>query len=160
MRGWFWFLALMSIATLFSPILGQTRDKILIGTGEIFNSDGTTWRDEPAEIAIDPRLSPDKTQIVFERFSNIWTSNRDGTNRKQLTQESLYIDRTPNWSPDGTQIVFIRLPDSDTIDDPNLTAFNIFVMDSDGSNTNRLTAFPVDTENPVWSPDGRQIAFK
>ena len=111
MRGWFWFLALMSIVTLFSPILGQTRDKILIGTGEIFNSDGTTWRDEPAEIAIDPRLSPDKTQIVFERSGNIWTSDRDGTNRKQLTQDSFYIDRTPDWSPDGTQIVFTRLPD-------------------------------------------------
>ena len=62
MRGWFWFLALMSIVTLFSPTLG---------TGDISNSDGTTWRDAPAEIAVDPRLSPDKTQIVFERSGNI-----------------------------------------------------------------------------------------
>jgi hypothetical protein len=51
----------MNSMLLFQPVLGQTPDKILISSGEIFNSDGTRWRNYLGERMVAPRLSPDST---------------------------------------------------------------------------------------------------
>lgn len=57
----------------------------------------------------------------------------------------------PAWSPDGTKIAFISDRDG---------SFEIYIMDSDGSNQTRLTNNG-DPENlPHWSPDGSMIAFQ
>jgi len=40
------------------------------------------------------------------------------------------------------------------------TQSKIFVMDSDGRTPVRLTSGSSLDANPVWSPDGRQIAFE
>ena len=37
--------------------------------------------------------------------------------------------------------------------------YNIWIMDEDGGKENQLTAVPTDDGAPVWSPDGKQIAF-
>src|SRR5262245_13328664 len=55
-----------------------------------------------------------------------------------------------SFSPNGARIVFISAADG-----PN----NIFVMDSSGRHIERLTNHATDDNGPVWSPDGRFIAF-
>lgn len=37
---------------------------------------------------------------------------------------------------------------------------DIYVMNEDGSNVTRLTNHPERDGSPVWSPDGRRIAFE
>ena len=37
---------------------------------------------------------------------------------------------------------------------------DIFVMRVDGTNVTRITEDPAIDDDPVWSPDGRQIAFE
>ncbi|KYK28551.1 MAG: hypothetical protein AYK19_20850 [Theionarchaea archaeon DG-70-1] len=56
----------------------------------------------------------------------------------------------PIWSPDGEKIVFVSHDDENT---------EIYIMDSDGGNVQRLTNNTVYDSNPVWTPDGKRIVF-
>jgi Tol biopolymer transport system component/CxxC motif-containing protein (DUF1111 family) len=53
----------------------------------------------------------------------------------------------PTWSPDGKQIAF-----------RSTTTGDIWIMNNDGTNPNRITFSGSDFE-PAWSPDGTKIAF-
>jgi len=53
----------------------------------------------------------------------------------------------PTWSPDGARIAF-----------RSTTTGDIWVMNNDGTNPNRITISGSDFE-PAWSPDGTKIAF-
>ncbi len=57
---------------------------------------------------------------------------------------------SPVYSPDGDQIAFISNRDGN---------FEIYVMDSDGSDPVRLTNSVDEDYSPRWSPDGSRIAF-
>ena len=56
-----------------------------------------------------PRWSPDGSRIAFvsDRAGgdNIWIMNADGSDRRQLTEESFRLLNQPSWSPDGRYIV-------------------------------------------------------
>jgi len=67
----------------------------------------------------------------------------------RLTNNSA-IDSRPVWSPDGRSIAFSSNRDG---------MYEIYVMDSDGSNAKRLTNNLADDVNPMWSPDGRRLVF-
>jgi tricorn protease len=54
--------------------------------------------------------------------------------------------RAPAPSPDGTSLAFCFMGD-------------IWIVDADGGRARRLTVHEADDSFPVWSPDGRSIAF-
>jgi Tol biopolymer transport system component len=104
-----------------------------------------------------PEWSPDSAHLVFEGgwatpFAttlgvNIYTSDADGSNIKQLTStrynEANYYE--PAWSPDGKQIIF-------RIDYPNGNK-DIAVMDADGSHIVNLTNNnSLAEQHPAWQP--------
>jgi Tol biopolymer transport system component len=55
----------------------------------------------------------------------------------------------PRWSPDGKKIVFVAHQNSHE---------EIYLMNSDGSNVQRLT-HSKSADQPAWSPDGKRIVF-
>lgn len=69
-------------------------------------------------------------------------------NIRALTGEN--DDTAPAISPDGQKIAFMSRRDGN---------WDIYVVNADGSNLQRLTDDPAEDGLPTWSPDGRAIAF-
>lgn len=84
--------------------------------------------------------------------SNIWSMAPDGSDPVQLTfTTGLDQDYGPRISPDGRKIAFVRYHNSN---------YDIWVMDSDGTDAHNITDNPASDQNPSWSPDGTKIAFE
>ncbi|MDZ7658727.1 DPP IV N-terminal domain-containing protein [Fodinibius sp.] len=62
----------------------------------------------------------------------------------------------PQISPDGEQIVYVRRS-MDKMKDKRIS--RLWLMDSDGSDHQKLTSRDVNESSPRWSPDGSRIAF-
>lgn len=96
---------------------------------------------------------------------NIWVVKTDGTGLEAITRVTAAGagSHEPEWSPDGEQIVFFSIMNLDGgATSPANDAYNIWVVNSDGSDLTPLTqttASGVETISPEWSPDGEQIAF-
>jgi Tol biopolymer transport system component len=71
------------------------------------------------------------------------------------------FNAVPDWSPDGRKVVFAkRVERSATACRPTGRCNDeIYVIDADGTGLRRLTRNAVPDGRPVWSPDGRRIAF-
>ncbi len=115
-----------------------------------------------------PSWSPDGTRIAFARtnyendewVSHIWLVNSDGTGHTQLTGGDVWDD-DPSWSPDGSKLTFSRHWGSGRSDTGFRTDSDryIAVMGADGSGRRALTSGGAWDSAPVWSPDGRQVAY-
>ena len=84
----------------------------------------------------------------------------DGTDPQHLTHNRHY-DHFPAWSPDGTRIAFIANPSSSDPGQRLPQEVQLFTMAADGSDV-RLRTPSIDSVGfypPVWSPDGRSLAF-
>jgi Tol biopolymer transport system component len=92
----------------------------------------------------------------------IYVMNSNGSEQTRLTDEPDSFDGDPSWSSDGTRIAFVTDRDAVTDrddDDINEIFFDIYVMNSNGSEQTRLTDNDGFDGHPSWSPDGTKIAF-
>ena len=88
---------------------------------------------------------------------NIYVMDANGRKQRNLTNDR-HNDRSPSWSPDSNQIAFSS--DRDWVLDKGGWPTNeIYVMDADGGNTQRLTENGVYDLFPSWSPDSNRIVF-
>ncbi len=59
-------------------------------------------------------------------------------------------DEQPRWSPDGRRVAFKSNRGG---------SYNLYVMDADGRNVERLTNHPAHDHDPTWLPDGQSMVF-
>ena len=110
-----------------------------------------------------PSWSPNGKRIAFmsRRKGNftfgIYVMDADGGNQLILTNNPL-DDRNPSWSPNGKQIVFASSRDGHFRGASGITS-EIYVMDADGQNVQKLTNNRGYDSSPSWSPDGKKILF-
>lgn len=103
---------------------------------------------------ISPSFSPDGNKLVFARSvgagnTEIFVSDRDGSNLRQLTHSS-GIDTNPEWSPSGQRIAFT----SSRTGSPQ-----VYLMDSEGANLRRVTFDGDYNDGASWSPDGTRLVY-
>ncbi len=124
-------------------------------------------KSSPVDIApapgddLQPAWSPDGRKIAFSSGRNgnldIYVVNSDcvlqpggcAAGPVQLTT-SRGFDEWPAWSPDGRRLAFVSDRDGNV---------EVYVMNSDGSQQQRLTNHPADDWPAAWSPDGRRLVF-
>lgn len=71
--------------------------------------------------------------------------------KETLLTENEFDDRHACYSPDGTQIIFESVRDGN---------WEIYLMDSNGKNQQRLTVNNIDDRRPSWHPNGKQILYE
>lgn len=121
------------------------------GNREIYtvHADGsglTRLTNDPAP-DLQPRWSPDGSQIAYLHASHLWVMDADGTDAHEVA--SYADDFQLSWSPDGSRIAYSR--DGE-----------IWVIDTTGANAHQVlpqVQAGYALESPDWSPDGSRIAY-
>lgn len=88
---------------------------------------------------------------------DIYVIRANGTGLTQLTDD-LAFDDSPDLSPSGTQVVFLSARNDPDPQFPNFK-YDIYVINSDGTDLTQLTATEASEDHPSWSPDGSRILF-
>ncbi len=84
--------------------------------------------------------------VVYE---DIYLFSPSGTSKTPLVVGPT-VDHSPSLSPDGSWVAFVSTRDGNS---------EIYRIDINGGNFERLTDHPGEDWMPVWSPDGKMIAF-
>jgi dipeptidyl aminopeptidase/acylaminoacyl peptidase len=112
----------------------------------------------------DPQISPDGSTVAFVRAvvneqegkyeTSLFAVPSSGSEPpRRLTSGTR--DTAPRWAPDGRRLAFVRAPEKDGKAQPA----QIYLLHMDGGEARAITDMTSGAGNPVWSPDGEQIAF-
>jgi Tol biopolymer transport system component len=97
----------------------------------------------------DPVYSPDGSRIAFisdrSGFTELWVTDSNGDDEKQLTSFRRLWLNSPDWSPDGGFIVF------------SISGTGIYTVPAAGGAASRVTPSSFLCDEPSWSSDGRAI---
>ncbi len=80
------------------------------------------------------------------------------TRKTEVLTPGTFNERAPAWSPDGKQIAFASKRGQGDLD--RLESDDIYVIEARaGAEARALTSTPAEESRPIWSPDGRTIAY-
>jgi Tol biopolymer transport system component len=161
------------IAFTYSPGSGASSGIVI---GNVDGSDLRPWSPSGAN-DLSPVFSPDNKTLVFSRSAffgsyspiaqphphawSFYASDLDGTNVRQITNESFYMASAASVSPDGKNMVVV----TEGIDTGRKVA--IYSLDGPGKPTRTLQPHvqrEADHKNPIlnfpnYLPDGKNVLF-
>ncbi len=98
------------------------------------------------------QVSPTGDQVVYESLGKIWVRPVSGGQPRRLTRSAAdRLEAWPSWSRDGRSIAFVDWTDQDL--------GRIMVAPAASGTARVMTSEPGHYARPVFSPDGRTIAF-
>ncbi|MCA9199929.1 MAG: PD40 domain-containing protein, partial [Planctomycetales bacterium] len=119
-----------------------------------------------------PRFSPDGQWIAFtsdrtgssdKAGDNIWIIRSDGSQVRQITNETYRLLNNPAWSPDGQYIVARKhFTSRRSLGAGEIWMYHRAAADAKAMTGLQLTFRPTDQKDvnePVFSPDGRYVYF-
>ena len=117
--------------------------------------------------AIGPQISPDGSKVVYTYVTtnpkndgyqtSLWIVPVSGGGpARQLTAGPR--DASAQWSPDGKTLAFVRTAEGAAAEGRRPSG-QIYLLSLEGGEARPLTDLPRGASSPVWSPDGKWIAF-
>jgi dipeptidyl aminopeptidase/acylaminoacyl peptidase len=91
-----------------------------------------------------------RNRLAYVRSGNVYTSDPNGRARRWVTSGV-----SPDWSPHGSRLALVRPLPELTFD--GLTG-RMYTVAANGRDLRRVGRSR-DASNPVWSPDGRWLAY-
>ena len=135
----------------------EPHDEIYIISDTGLSGDEVRITKRKDRMAFEPTFSPDGKWIVFEshkldeeKNGVITKYKHDGTSDFINLTKPGEDCRQPNWSPAGDKILYQKKEKSQ---------WDIWIMNTDGSEKKKITNFNGNKTDAVFTPDGQNIIF-
>jgi Tol biopolymer transport system component len=138
-------------------------DRIGYDGGPWFSPDGKkiVWRAWYPENADEKKIWRDcmENNYIVPLPLDLWVMDADGSN-KLLILHNGATNFAPSWHPDGRRIIFSSNMD-DWLEEKKTYGhnFELYMINIDGTGLERLTFNKVFDGFPMFSPDGKKLAF-
>ena len=143
--------------------LRRLTDRIGYDGGPWFSPDGKkiAWRAWYPKNADERRMWHECMEInyIVPVPLDLWIMDSDGSNKKMILHNGA-TNFAPSWHPDGKRIIFSSNMD-DWHDDIKRYGhnFELYLINIDGTGLERLTYNKIFDGFPMFSPDGKKLAF-